>query len=317
MRFLLIIFVFLISIPLLAQQESSEKTVVARVGDAPIYLSEVESATQRAFGRREIPAEYLDLARAQILEQLIAKRLTHAFVMRAGQVITEQDVDRALAAFQKQQGGEPEHLQAYLEKRGMTEENLRVQIGGELGWPVYVRRVLTKEKLADYFQQHQTEFDGTQVNASHILWKVPQPQEEAELQKAKDKAMQVRKQILDGELTFAEAAKQFSEGPSRANEGKLGFFPRRGQMVEPFAKAAFALNVGEVSQPIVTAFGVHLIRANEIKVGEKTLDDVLAEVARAATKELFYEIAQSEREHTKVEYTNAMPHIGTDGELVE
>lgn len=319
MHYWLILFTFLTALPLAAQNEEApgKTPVVARVGGYPIYQAEVEKAMQRAFGKREIPEEYLPLAKARILEQLIAKRLVHAFVMRAAEVITEQDVDRALKAFQKQQGGEPKHLQQYLEKHGLTEEQLRTQLGGELGWPLYVRRVLTPEKLQAYFEEHRAEFDGTKVNASHILWKVPQPQADAQLKDAIEKANQVREQILSGELTFGAAAKQFSEGPSRAKQGELGFFPRRGQMVEPFAAAAFALNPGEISQPVVTPFGVHLIRANEIQVGEKSLDDVLPEVANAAAKELFYETAEAEREHTKVEYTDAMPHMGPKGELVK
>ena len=87
----------------------------------------------------------------------------------------------------------------------------------------------------------------TKVKASHILV-------ESE-QKAKD----LLEEIKSGKTTFDMAAKGYSMCPSKRDGGNLGFF-ERGMMVKPFEDAAFALEVGEISEPVQTQFGWHLIQ---------------------------------------------------------
>ncbi len=67
------------------------------------------------------------------------------------------------------------------------------------------------------------------------------------------------KKRLDSGFCFEHIAKQFSKCPSGKNGGNLGEF-RHGQMVPEFEKAAFALEVGEISEPVQTQFGFHIIR---------------------------------------------------------
>lgn len=86
----------------------------------------------------------------------------------------------------------------------------------------------------------------TEVRASHIL--VATEQEAANL----------RNEIINGK-DFADVAAEYSSCPSGANGGDLGYFAR-GMMVKPFEDAAFSLEVGEISDPIQTQFGWHLIK---------------------------------------------------------
>lgn len=85
-----------------------------------------------------------------------------------------------------------------------------------------------------------------QVRASHILVKTL------------EEATALRAEIVSGKITFEEAAQQNSLCPSGARGGDLGFFGK-GMMVPEFETAAFSLPVGEVSEPIQTQFGYHLI----------------------------------------------------------
>jgi peptidyl-prolyl cis-trans isomerase C len=88
---------------------------------------------------------------------------------------------------------------------------------------------------------------ATKVKASHLLVD------------SEEKALQLKDSIASGSLSFEQAAKDNSKCPSGRNGGDLGFFGR-GQMVKPFEDAAFSMPVGEVSAPVQTQFGWHLIQ---------------------------------------------------------
>ena len=89
----------------------------------------------------------------------------------------------------------------------------------------------------------------TQVAAKHIL--VESRQEAADLLK------KIRN--VNDNLTFEDAAKKYSKCPSKVEGGDLGFFGKN-MMVKEFESAAFALNEGEISEPVETQFGWHLIK---------------------------------------------------------
>ena len=89
--------------------------------------------------------------------------------------------------------------------------------------------------------------DITEVRASHILVKT------------RPEAVKIRKEIVNGDISFEDAAEKYSLCPSSVNGGDLGYF-KRGQMVQPFSDVAFDLKVGQISDPVGTKFGWHLIK---------------------------------------------------------
>ena len=90
----------------------------------------------------------------------------------------------------------------------------------------------------------------SEVRASHILVSTMQ------------QAEQIRQDIINGDGTFEYYARLYSKCPSGQNGGDLGYF-RRGQMVPQFEIAAFNLPVGEISKPVWTQFGWHLIKVTD------------------------------------------------------
>src|SRR5262249_15373551 len=107
----------------------------------------------------------------------------------------------------------------------------------------------------------------------------------------------LRQEIVAGKIDFAEAAKKHSDCPSKKDGGDIGFFPYKFMVLEPFAKAAFALKVGELTDLVQTDYGLHLIKGTDRKPGEPSnFEKIQKEVREVCEKELWDSIlAQSRR----------------------
>ena len=197
----------------------------------------------------------------------------------------------------------------FLAKAGQTEPVLRTELAWQLAWQQYLKSHATDEALEAYFKAHHREFDGTELRVSHILFRPTTAGDEAAVMALFKQAAEVRQRILSGEIKFADAAEKYSAGPSRHHGGDLGFMPRHGVMVEPFARAAFALDKGQVSPPVATVFGIHLITVTDTKPGEKKLADVHDVVHEALAKELFERLAATQRGQAKIEFTGNAPYF--------
>lgn len=116
---------------------------------------------------------------------------------------------------------------------------------------------ITDDQAKQYYNENQSRLD--QIRASHILIKTDK-KDPSSKKKAKAEIQKIRAEIVSGKITFAKAAEKYSQDDgSKKNWGDLSFFNRT-KMVEPFANAAFNLKkIGEVSQPVESEFGYHII----------------------------------------------------------
>ncbi len=119
--------------------------------------------------------------------------------------------------------------------------------------------VVSEEQVKDYYEQNKARFTTPEkVEASHILIKTAEDADESTVEAARKEALSVYEKAAKGE-DFTELAKDFSQGPSGPNGGYLGSFERQ-SMVKPFGDAAFAMKAGEISKPVKTQFGWHVIK---------------------------------------------------------
>ncbi len=226
--------------------------------------------------------------------------------------MTEEELDAAQAKVVTQLEAQKTTLERFLSDRHLTRDAFRKQLAWQLLWERTMEKQLTDDVLEDYFDDHRKEFDGSEVRASHILLRAAKSNDPAVLNTTLKTAAALRAEIEAGKYTFAEAAAQFSSGPSREKEGDVGFFPRHGLMVEPFSRAAFGLPIGEISQPVLSPFGIHLIKVTEIKPGKKAWTEVREELKPPAAQALFDKLAKIERDKAKIQFTGAWPHFKPD-----
>jgi hypothetical protein len=303
--------------------------IAARVGDDPIDSAEVTRLVEAASRPRRPAKEAIPVLQAQVLAELVNRRLVLAYARRMDEEPRPEELADALAQLQTDLGRRRQSLSEFLNSRGITAADLRRQILWNLVWEKYLARYVTPARLEAYFSNHRRELDGTELEVSHILLREThedgrgkaeggragaegKPSAISSRQGLADllgQAQRIRQQIVGGQLSMADAARKYSAGPSARQGGKLGFIPRRGVMDESFSRAAFALAVGQVSQPVQTPFGVHLIRCDGVKPGTRSLADVRGQVEEALARELLEKLAARQRPHTRVEFTGRLPYF--------
>lgn len=127
------------------------------------------------------------------------------------------------------------------------------QVEKELLTQTTINKVLseitvTDDEALEYYNKNKNMFtQQPTVSAKHILVD------------SKETCEKIREEIVSGNATFEEAAMKYSSCPSKDQGGNLGAFGR-GMMVPEFEQAAFALEIGAVSEPVQTQFGFHLIK---------------------------------------------------------
>ena len=165
----------------------------------------------------------------------------------------------------------------------------------------------TELDLRSYYDGNKGEFED--AKGSHILIRykgssVPLKPNEKDLTEAEAlaKAQDIRKQILAG-ADFATLAKAESDDTGSASKGgELGSF-KRGQMVAPFDQAAFALTVGQVSEPVRTQFGYHIIKITSHT--SETFDQAKAQIEKDLKPKLAKESLEQIKQHTAVTLNDA------------
>ncbi len=128
----------------------------------------------------------------------------------------------------------------------------------------YRKKVSIPASVAkEYYNENMDKFKvPAMVEARHILIRVAPDASEAAVKQSKQKAEKIYKMVLKGE-NFSLLAKKFSEGPSKKSGGYLGKFTRN-SMVKPFADKAFSMKKGEISKPVRTRFGWHIIKVEGV-----------------------------------------------------
>lgn len=197
--------------------------ILARVGTLTVTEADL-AAMLAALGPRGEQYNTPEGRRA-LTEDLVAQKL---FLLDAQKNLLEAE-----KAFQEQLKRAKEQL--------LTEYAIRKTIE---------RADVKEEEIQAFYNENLDKFkQGETVNASHILVE------------SEEEAARIAEEIRSGALTFEEAAAKYSSCPSKEAGGNLGEFGR-GQMVPEFEEAAFALEVGVVSDPVKTQFGFHIIRTN-------------------------------------------------------
>ncbi|AZR72620.1 hypothetical protein BBF96_03990 [Anoxybacter fermentans] len=239
---------------------------LARVNDSyileDVHARYVERQVKRLqqtynldFTGEEHKEQLLNLKR-QILEQLIRNEILLQTAFEYGIEITDEEVQAEIDKI-KASYPDDETFKKVLEQVKYTLEDLRNDIIIQKSYEKLAERLgqdltVTEEEMMEYYEKNIRRFtEEEQVRASHILVET------------KEEALEILDKINNGE-DFADLARKYSNCPSSDRGGDLGFFGR-GRMVYEFEKAAFSTEVGEITGPVETEFGWHIIKVTDKK----------------------------------------------------
>ena len=250
------------------------------------------------------------LLERQVLDGLITRTVLEQEGVELDIVITDERLAETLEQFKSQFPNESAY-QIALEEQGFSEADFEVELRRQMmieeliRVEVYETIEVDEAEVRAFYDGNPQYFERPeQVAARHIIFTTQEDLDEAQRSARRDELASIRQRIVDG-ADFTEMAREHSQGPSAPNGGDLGVFGR-GQMVVPFEEAAFALEVGEISEIVETQFGYHIIQVTErIPAQTQGLEDVSAEIEQFLTEEArnraAQEYVQALREAAEVE----------------
>lgn len=266
----------------------------------------VQTPADKGTAPTEIPRDVVSAA----VDQWIERQVVLAFLERQQMAVPRAKVEADLRAWDERLQLLGSNLDTHRQSFGISEESLFQYRHWELSWQGYLDRRVTDDSLQRYYQQFQPEFDGTKKRVAHIVIVIPpadpeNPNGADERSKSQvagqRKLEEVREQIKSGSLTFAQAAAQFSQGTTADTGGELGWVVREGPLAEAVSQAVFRLPLGEVSQPVVSPHGVHLLTVLEEIPGSRTYSQVVERVKQAAMQQLWQKIIEQEISSLSIE----------------
>jgi parvulin-like peptidyl-prolyl isomerase len=235
-----------------------------------------------------------------LIDDLLMRQYLRKVVPQVDPVVYAKEVQELQEALKKQN----KTIAHLVKESGQTEEQLRTDIISRLQWRALLQQQCPEASLRKYYDDNKVFFDKILVRASHILIKVPSTPAPGQREIAVQKLQALRQEIGAGKMDFAAAAQKYSDCPTKDKGGDLGPFPYKFVVVEPFARAAFALKPGEMSDIVATEFGVHLIKVTERTAGEPSNYEAMRETIRevwAQEAEIYQRVLAEQRKVSKID----------------
>jgi peptidyl-prolyl cis-trans isomerase C len=274
-----------IALPLAAQVKPG--AIIITVNDQPIYSWEVGLLIPQV--QQELSGQGAQQNRNDVInravQRLVDSRLLGQEALRRNLKSDDVRVESAMAQIEERAGGR-EGLDSALAGMGATYDQLRASVSETDLVQTFVTTQIepqvsvTDEEVVAFYNANPEMFARPDmVRARHILARLLQNSTAEQKESARARAAAAHQRVVAGE-DFAVVAREVSDGPKAADGGDTGFFARD-SMVPALADAAFALQIGEISDVIETQFGFHILKMTEKRAASKmSLEEAMVPVKR-------------------------------------
>ncbi|MCM3596108.1 peptidylprolyl isomerase [Metabacillus idriensis] len=228
----------------------------------------VASVNGEKISKDELYSLLIDQGGTQLVDYLITEKIIEQESDKQDITISNDAVEEEYKTVIASYGGEEAFIQQ-LETSGSTVEDVKKDLETNLKIEKLLEPEIkiSEDEMKTYFDENKESFaEPEQVKASHIL-----VEDEAKAKEVKEK--------LDGGADFTELAKEYSTDTSNSEDGgDLGYFAK-GEMVAEFEEVAFAMKEGEISDPVKTEFGYHIIKfADKKAAADAAFEDKKEEI---------------------------------------
>lgn len=257
-------------LPELSLADNNKNEVIAKVNGKAIYESEIKNKVDEYLEVNNTPGETIKFNQLEPNEKKeIIKNI----------VISDLIIDEAKKS-------KVNESQAYKQAMKFVEN----QITQKLFLEKLIKEEITEKKIQDKYKQLTLEYkDAYEYKVSHILVGT------------EEEAKSIKKKLDKGE-NFAALAKEYSLDSNKEEGGNLGYFTK-GQMVESFEEAAFKLKINEISGPVVTDFGYHIIILEDKRAAvAPTMEELRPKIIDELTGQFIQEYVESLKNKNKVEF---------------
>lgn len=283
----IIVIIFIIFLPIFTIAQVMDR-IIAKVGDKIITQSELIQEIEKIKMANIMPTEAI--TQEKVLNKLIEDKLIEIKANREGITIDdakiEQQLNQALDNIMSQFSSTAE-LNEALRQEGLTleqvKENYRTEIRKNfikeklINTYIISKIVVSDDEISDYYKEHKDDFPARpEMMKIGVIKKDLTAGKEAE-SKALEKITKIRDELNNG-ASFAKLAEKYSECPSAKQGGDLGYFGK-GTMVKQFEDTAFSLKLGEISEPVKTEFGYHLIKLEDRKDDQIRVRHILIKIS--------------------------------------
>lgn len=271
---LLLIACLILSVPRLAPARVVEQ-IVTVVNGEPYTLTSLSNYAKTRMAR-EFPSGPLDSINAsdrEVLEQFITDKLLEAEIRDAGIRITEQDIDFYIDQIKQKNRLTDAELETALGREGQTLESYRGSVRTELEKSELISRQvrkkinITNDDVERYYKLNAKNYRADErARIRHILIGLSESAPPEEVSAAEGKATELYKRIMSGE-DFGTIAGQYSQGAGWESGGDIGWV-KRGTLLKPIEDMAFEkMAVGQVSRPVRSSMGIHLVKLESRESG--------------------------------------------------
>ncbi len=268
------------------------KGPVATVNGTPIpselFYEEVDKITARG---AQIPADRVARIEHNILKRLIEQELINQAVKEANIVVSDADIAAGFDEYKKRFQND-EQFENYLKHGRVTKESIEARIRDRRSLEMLLEKkgelAVSEEEAKAFYEKNERFYtDKAGIRASHILIKLAENATKEDEAAAMEKVKQAQARLKKGDA-FEVVAQELGEGPAASKGGDLGFFSE-GRMVKEFEDVAFKMKVGDVSEPVRTRFGFHIIKLTDKREDrKKPFEEVKDQIVKSLQNKKFF-----------------------------